>query len=67
MKKEILVETSARHLHVSQQDLETLFGEGGFPVCPVYYYTNMYCANGITNMGYTPMGYFFMQYAQPAE
>ncbi|MBQ7654088.1 MAG: phosphate propanoyltransferase [Clostridia bacterium] len=28
MKKEILVETSARHLHVSQQDLETLFGEG---------------------------------------
>ena len=45
---------------------ETLFGEGGFPVCPVYYYTNMYCANGITNMGYTPMGYFFFQYAQPA-
>lgn len=46
---------------------ETLFGEGGFPVLPVYYYTNMYCANGISNMGYTPMGYFFMQYATPAE
>ncbi len=46
---------------------ETLFGEDGFPVMPVYYYTNMYCANGIKNMGYTPMGYFFMQYAQPAE
>ena len=46
---------------------ETLFGEGGFPVMPVYYYTNMYCAKGIKNMGYTPMGYFFMQYAQPAE
>ncbi|MBQ8074879.1 MAG: peptide ABC transporter substrate-binding protein [Oscillospiraceae bacterium] len=46
---------------------ETLFGEGGFPVCPVYYYTNMYCANGLTNLGYTPMGYFFFQYAQPAE
>ena len=46
---------------------ETLFGEGGFPVMPVYYYTNMYCANGIANMGYTPMGYFFMQYATPAE
>ena len=28
MKKEILIETSARHLHVSQQDLETLFGKG---------------------------------------
>lgn len=25
---EFLVETSARHLHVTQQDLETLFGEG---------------------------------------
>ena len=24
----IMVETSARHLHVSQQDLETLFGKG---------------------------------------
>ena len=24
----VLVETSARHLHLSQQDLETLFGEG---------------------------------------
>lgn len=28
MKKEVLIETSARHLHVTQQDLETLFGEG---------------------------------------
>ncbi len=28
MKKEVLVETSARHIHVSQQDLETLFGKG---------------------------------------
>ena len=44
---------------------ETLFGEGGFPVCPVYYYTNMYCAKGIKNMGYTPMGYYFFMYAQP--
>lgn len=28
MKKEVLVETSARHVHVSQEDLETLFGKG---------------------------------------
>ncbi len=28
MKKEVLVETSARHIHVSQADLETLFGKG---------------------------------------
>lgn len=28
MKKTVLVQTSARHLHVSQADLETLFGPG---------------------------------------
>ena len=28
MGKTILVETSARHVHLSQADLETLFGEG---------------------------------------
>lgn len=28
MKKEVLVEISARHVHVSQEDLETLFGKG---------------------------------------
>ena len=43
---------------------ETLFGEGGFPVCPIYYYSNMYCMNGLKNVGYTPMGYFFFMYAQ---
>ena len=28
MKKTVLIETSARHVHVSQADLETLFGVG---------------------------------------
>lgn len=28
MEKAVLVETSARHIHVSQKDLETLFGKG---------------------------------------
>ena len=28
MSKSVLVETSARHVHVSQEDLETLFGKG---------------------------------------
>jgi len=28
MKNKVLVETSARHIHVSQADLETLFGKG---------------------------------------
>ena len=45
---------------------ETMFGEGGFPVAPIYYYTNMYCMNGLTNVAYTSMGYFFFWYAQAA-
>lgn len=28
MKKEVLVETSARHVHVSREALDILFGEG---------------------------------------
>ncbi|MBR2099734.1 MAG: propanediol utilization protein, partial [Eubacterium sp.] len=28
MKNEVLVEISARHVHVSQEDLEALFGKG---------------------------------------
>ncbi|MBQ4485924.1 MAG: propanediol utilization protein, partial [Oscillospiraceae bacterium] len=28
MSKEILVETSARHVHVTQETLEILFGKG---------------------------------------
>ena len=28
MKKEVLVEISARHIHVSRKDLDVLFGEG---------------------------------------
>ena len=46
---------------------ETLFGEGGFPVCPIYYYTNMYCNKGVTNIGYTTMGYFFFMYAKEGK
>ena len=43
---------------------ETLFSEGGFPVCPIYYYTNMYCMKDVTNVGYSSLGYFFFAYAQ---
>ena len=43
---------------------ETLFGEGGFPVAPVYYYTQLYCKDAsIANVGFTSLGYFFFQYA----
>lgn len=43
---------------------ELLFGEGGFPVAPIYYYTQMYCKDSsIDNVGFTSLGYFFFQYA----
>ena len=43
---------------------ETLFGEGGFPVAPIYYYTQLYCKDSsIDNVGFTSLGYFFFQYA----
>ena len=43
---------------------EILFSEGGFPVAPVYYYTQLYCKDGsIDNVGFTSLGYFFFQYA----
>ena len=43
---------------------ELLFGEGGFPVAPVYYYTQLYCKDkSIDNVGFTSLGYFFFQNA----
>ena len=43
---------------------EKLFGEGGFPVAPIYYYTQLYCKDSsIDNVGFTSLGYFFFQYA----
>jgi len=44
---------------------ESLFGEGGFPTCPVYYYTQLYCNKTISNIGFTPMGYYFFAYSKP--
>lgn len=43
-----------------------MFGENGFPVIPLYYYTNPYCNKNVANIGYTVMGYHFFQYAKPA-
>lgn len=45
---------------------EAMFGEGGFPVMPVYYYTQVYCMKGISNVGFTSLGYFFFMYAKKA-
>ena len=33
MSKKFIVETSARHIHLSQADLETLFGQGHELTC----------------------------------
>ena len=33
MSKKFIVETSARHIHLSQADLETLFGKGHELTC----------------------------------
>jgi len=45
---------------------ENLFGEGGFPVCPLYFYTQLYCMKSIKNAGFTSLGYFFFMYAEKA-
>ncbi len=47
-----------------QQAEGMLFSENGFTVCPIYFYTQTYClADGIFNVGFTPLGYFFFNYA----
>lgn len=47
-----------------QQAEEMLFAEGGFTVCPLYFYTQNYCIKpGIKNVGWTPLGYFQMHHA----
>jgi len=44
-----------------------LFGENGFTVCPMYFYTQQFCMKSdIANVGWTPLGYFLFTYATPA-
>jgi len=41
-----------------------LYSEGGFPVAPLYFYTQPYCkASTIGNVGFTSLGYYFFQFA----
>ena len=36
-----------------------LFSEGGFSITPLYFYVQPYCLQGeISNVGWTPLGYF---------
>lgn len=45
-----------------------MFSEDGFPIVPLYFYTQLYCmADGITNVSYSPLGYFFFMYAKQAD
>ncbi len=44
-----------------------LFAEGGFPVIPLRYYNSTYLNKTVKNIGYTPLGYYFFQYAQPVD
>ena len=37
MTKKIIVETSARHIHLSDADLETLFGKGYQLIRKIYH------------------------------
>ncbi len=41
-----------------------LFEEGGFALCPLYFYTEPYCINdSLKNVGWSPLGYFIFTYA----
>ena len=49
---------------IMKQAETLLFTENGFTVCPLYFYTQVYCLkDGISNVGFTPLGYFFFNYA----
>lgn len=49
---------------IMKQAEALLFSENGFTVCPIYFYTQSYCLHdGINNVGFTPLGYFFFNYA----
>ena len=47
---------------------KVLFGEGGWTVSPIYFYTQQYCINDkVKNVGWTPLGYFMFDQAVVEE
>ena len=47
---------------------KVLFGEDGWTVCPVYFYTQQYCINpSLKGVGWTPLGYFMFDQAVMGE
>jgi len=59
--EEVMAEVTPAPAEVEEVMAPATSGEGGgFPVAPLYFYTNPYClADGIENVWYTPFGYFF--------
>ena len=47
---------------------KVLFGEDGWTVCPLYFYTQQYCINpDLNGVGWTPLGYFLFDQAVVSE
>ena len=47
---------------------EIMFGEGGYPVAPIYFYVQQYCMKDyIKHAGWTPLGYFLFTEATIEE
>ncbi len=58
------LEDSQERDEVLAQAEKILFGEGGFTVSPLYFYTQNYCINSeVKNVGWTPLGYFVFSHA----
>ncbi len=56
---------SAERDELLDQAEQMLFGEGGFTVCPIYWYTQQYCIKqNIKHAAWTPLGYFVLTYAE---
>ena len=44
---------------------KVMFGEGGFPVCPILFGSAVYCADqNLSNIGYIVMGTYLFSYSQ---
>ena len=55
---------SAERDDLLAQAEEMMFGEGGFPIAPIYFYVQQYCIkSNIKNAGWTPLGYFMFDKA----
>lgn len=66
-----LMEQIGQSLDVTQRDElqyyaeEQLFALGGFPVCPVLFYGESYCAaETLHDVAYSPFGYYIFSYAE---